>query len=109
MFKTTASETYPHTVSVHLAGEEKARELPLIYHRLKNSDIESLEKKNLTDKDFSRAVVAGWPDNAVGDENGNARAFSKEAFDDVLDLAPTPVRIVQEFYASISGARVKNL
>lgn len=109
MFKTTASPTYPHTVSVHLAGEEKPRELPLIFNRLKNSEIDALEKTSPTDKDFARAVVAGWPDNAVGDENGSARAFCKEAFDEVLDMAPTPSCIVREFYASINGARLKNL
>jgi hypothetical protein len=109
MFKTAASETYQHTVSVHLPGEDSPRELALIFKRLKNSEVEALEKRSLTDKGFAREIVAGWEQNAVGDENGNAKAFSVEALNEVLDFAPVPSRIVFEFYASLSGARLKNL
>lgn len=109
MFKVSTSPTYPHTVSAHLPGEDVPRELALIFKRLKNSEVEALEKRNLSDKEFVREVVAGWEPNAVGDENGNAKAFSAEALDEVLDIAPLPSRIVFEFYSSLSGARLKNL
>lgn len=108
MFKVAVSETYPHTVVAQLPGETTPRELKLIFKRFKNSEIEALEKRKLTDKGFARAVVAGWEQNAVGDADGNAIAFGVKAFDDVLDIAPIPSRIVIEFYASLNGARLKN-
>ncbi|MBA4381050.1 MAG: hypothetical protein C0406_00650 [Sideroxydans sp.] len=109
MFKLATSATYLHTVSAHLPGEGEPRELELIFKRLKNSEVEALEKRKLSDKEFAREVVTGWGANAVGDADGNAKAFSAEAFDELLDIAPVPSRIVLEFYSSLSGARLKNL
>lgn len=109
MFITSTSPTYAHSVKVHLPGEDEPRELALIFNRLKNSEVEALEKLNLSDKEFARKVVAGWGPNAVGDADGNAKAFSQEAFEEVLEIARVPSRIVLEFYSSHSGARLKNL
>lgn len=111
-FSVALSETYSATVSVQLPGDKAVRKFDLEYFRKSQDEIESLiaraKSRELNDKQFAREIVSGWKDRQVLDEEGNAVEFSAQALEDLMSIYPVPSAIVEAFYTSISGARVKN-
>lgn len=111
-FSVALTETYPATVSVQLPGEKTVRKFELNFYRKTQEQIESLiaraKSQELNDKQFALEIVAGWNDKQVLDEEGNSVEFSTEALYQLMSIYPVPSSIVEAFYASISGARLKN-
>lgn len=111
-FKVALTETYAAPVSVLLPGDKSPYKFEIIFHRKTQDEVELLSSqartKTITDKQFCREIVAGWGGKQVLDEDGTPIEYSTMALEELLCIYPVPASIVESFYASISGARLKN-
>ena len=111
-FKLAISETYTATVCVALPGDKVEKKFDVEFHRLRQAELDELigaiKRGEMDDEQFARRVLAGWNARHVLDADGNAVEFSSSALDELLGIFPVPASIVQAFFDSIGGARLKN-
>lgn len=110
MFKIALTETYESPVLIELPGEKKKHEFTGIFNRFSQDELntlrERIQSEELNDKQFCAEVLAGWK--GVRDESGEELEFTNSNLDKVLNIYPVAASIVSAFYASISGAKLKN-
>jgi len=109
MFKIALPETYTAQITVELPGSKVKNVFDAEFSRLSQSDVESLLSRvregDLDDAAFCRTVMVGWK--GVVDDAG-ILAFSPAALDTLLNIYPVARCIVEGFFASLEGARLKN-
>jgi len=110
MFKIALTETYEHPITVEIPGDKKKHEFVGIFNRFGRDELDAMRARisadELDDKAFSSEVLAGW--RGVRDADGNEMDFTPANLDLLLDIYPVASSIVMAFYASISGAKLKN-
>lgn len=110
MFKIALTETYEHPVIIEIPGDKKRHEFTGTFRRFSQSELDDLREQiqdaQLDDAQFCREVLVGWK--GVRDEDGAEIEFNSGNQDKLLDIYPVASSIVQAFYASIAGAKLKN-
>jgi Phage tail assembly chaperone len=112
MFTIKQTDSYEWTVKVEMpmSGDRRKTEtFKAEFKRLPQSRIEELQKlitsEQLPYKDFIREILVGWKD---VDDGGNPLEFSQAALDQLCDVQLVAVAIVNSFFGSLNGAKVKN-
>jgi hypothetical protein len=109
MFKISLTDTYTAPITVELPGSKMRNVFDAEFLRLSQPDVESLLSRiregDLDDAGFCRTVVVGWK--GVADDSGELE-FSPAALDTLLSIYPVARCIVEGFFASLAGAKLKN-
>lgn len=109
MFKIALSETYTAPVTVELPGSKSKNVFEAEFLRLSQPDVESLLAKiregELDDAGFCREVMVGWK--GVSDAEGELD-FTPVNLDTLLAIYPVSRCIVEGFFASLAGSKLKN-
>lgn len=112
MFKIAVTESYFAPVEVQLPGVKGKQTFEIEFLRLSQDALNNIVKRakatEIDDQQFVREVVVGWNSKHVLDSEGQPIEFSKHALDELMNIYPVPSAIVEAYYASISGARIKN-
>lgn len=110
MFDVAITPKYQAPVTAHLPGEAKARQFIAWFKRFEQAEVEDISARakagELDDKQLCREVMAGWE--GIRDPSGEPMTFDPANLETLLAVYPVPAGIVQAFYDSISGARLKN-
>lgn len=109
MFKITTTPSYFTPVTVELPGSKTKNVFDAEFVRLPKADIDALlERVNqgeVDDAAFAREIMIGWK--GVSDEDGDLE-FSTSNLDTLLGIYPVARTIVEAYFASLSGSRLKN-
>lgn len=112
MFKIAVTETYLAPVEVQLPGSKSKQTFEVEFLRLSQDELNALVARakggEVDDRQFAREVVVGWNAKHVQDADGGSVEFSAQALENLMGIYPVPSAIVDAFYNSISGARLKN-
>lgn len=110
MFKISPTPSYKHPVKVSLPGEAVKQSFDAEFLRLSQADIdawlEKIKEGHVKDADVVRAVLIGWA--GVADQNGVELPFCASALEAAIQVYPFASSVVEAFFESIAGARLKN-
>ncbi len=113
MFKIATTPTYfaPVVVDMPIGGGKTQKfTFDAEFRRLTQSELKDIQAQassgEITDERFAREVMIGW--RGVQDEAGTELPFSEGNCDMLLNIFPVLPSVVKAFYASLSGAAVKN-
>lgn len=110
MFKISQAGTYTWPVTVKVPannGTYATHKFTAEFKRLKQSELEDMEKRGITDRQYAAEVMAGWGDDVLDVEN-NPVPFNSETLAQFLDEPVIAGAIVLAHRASITGALLKN-
>lgn len=113
MFKISQSDSYFWPVIVNLPGDHGSRKKETFdaqFKRISASRIREIrdqgERAELNDVDLCKEILLGWRD--VKSEKNEEIPYSVEARDQMLDIQLVASSIIQAFFESLTGAKVKN-
>lgn len=109
MFKIAVSSSYFAPVTVELPGSKVKHVFSCEFKRLSAEDLKILQYKansgELDDAGYVREILVGWKD--VSDEDGEME-FTPDNLDRLLAIYPVPQAIIEGFFSSLAGSRLKN-
>lgn len=110
MFVIDQSATFKHPVTFKTPKEEGGHQensFTCEFRRLSTSELDDLTKKeSLTDKQFAKAVVAGWSD--IKDKNDNELPFNDVNLNRLLDIIGVATIISLAYREALTDAPRKN-
>lgn len=83
------------------SGQYDVQELDLNFKLVKESELNDLLDKKLTNKEFCKLVVLGWKD--IKDEKGEEIKFSPSSFEKLLDYPKYAKQIADAFLEALRG------
>lgn len=109
MFKIAQTPSYFAPVEVNIPGVSGKQTFDVEFKRLTRPEIAALQERIAADatssRDICHELVIGWK--GVQGEAGELE-FSVTNLDAVLDIHPVEQSVIAAFFASITGARLKN-